>query len=94
MISIPYSHAIRCVDANKELSAKLNTTANYLDRLTPMNILNEKLHISCTESLDNQIGWLVPGFLARITDGRYACSVFWRPLKDNRNNHHNNNLLS
>ncbi|VDP98779.1 unnamed protein product [Trichobilharzia regenti] len=87
LYQIKYSPAMKCIHENKELNTKLNTTAAYLDNLTSMNILSKKLNISCTEELldNSQTGWLVSGYLPRITDCRYTCSVFWRPLKDNRN---------
>ncbi|CAH8471401.1 unnamed protein product [Schistosoma rodhaini] len=83
---VKYSLAVKYVRENKELCTKLHLTETYLDNLTPLSVLNEKLNVQYdTQLLKNQTGWLVPGFLPRITDGRYACPVFWRPLKDNRN---------
>ncbi|CAH8456600.1 unnamed protein product [Schistosoma bovis] len=83
---VKYSLAVKYVRENKELCTKLHLTETYLDNFTMLSVLNEKLNVQYdTQLLKDQTGWLVPGFLPRITDGRYTCPVFWRPLKDNRN---------
>ncbi|TNN11832.1 hypothetical protein EWB00_004315 [Schistosoma japonicum] len=87
LYNVKYSLVVKNVCDNTELCTKLYLTETYLDNLTPINILIEKLNIQCdNQLLENQTAWLVPGFLPRITDGRYTCPVFWRPLKDNGNN--------
>ncbi|CAH8446708.1 unnamed protein product [Schistosoma turkestanicum] len=84
---VKYSLAVKYVRENEELCKKIHLTETYLDTLNPLSVLTEKLNIQYdTQLLENQTGWLVPGFLPRITDGRYTCPVFWRPLKDNRKN--------